>query len=132
MAKFYCFEQTHKSHTGEVSHSPALISCTPETVVQEWSKAELITKSPQYPVGNTQTLWSILAKLHRDDFPNLIFVVYLALTHPVHTSDCERSFSIQNLTKTSSRNKLSDSHCDQFMRIKIQGGPIEDPLQFRG
>ena len=45
--------------------------------------------------GNEEvTALAVLAEYHRKDFPNLIFyLVYLALTHPIHTADVEWCFT---------------------------------------
>ena len=44
----------------------------------------------------------------------------LALTHPIHTADCERAFSSQNLVTTALRNRLGTETCDQLMRVKLE------------
>lgn len=45
----------------------------------------------------------------------------LALCHPIHTADCERSFSSQNLITTKVRYRLSGEHVDVLMRVMIEG-----------
>ncbi|WAR21375.1 hypothetical protein MAR_015349 [Mya arenaria] len=74
----------------------------------------------QYPRESTSVLWSLIFKFHSHEFPNLTKLASLALTHPVHTSDCERAFSSQNSVTTPLRNRLSPEHCEQLMRIMIQ------------
>jgi hypothetical protein len=54
-------------------------------------------------------------------FPNLINLMYILLTIPVSTVDCERGFSRMNLIKTKLRNRLRADHLDQLMRISIEG-----------
>ena len=68
-----------------------------------------------------EQLWNLIAVYHKDDFPNLITLASLALTHPVHTADCERAFSSQNSVTTATRNRLSSDKCDQLMRVMIEG-----------
>ena len=63
---------------------------------------------------------------HREEFPNLIILATLALSHPVHTSDCERAFSSQNLVTTPLRDRLAPTTCDKLMRIKIEGPNLLD------
>ena len=71
-------------------------------------------------------LWTTIATFHREEFPNLLILAQLALTHPVHTADCERAFSSQNIVTTKLRNRLSGLHCDQLMRIMMEGPPREN------
>ena len=63
---------------------------------------------------------------HREEFPNLIILAALALSHPVHTRDCERAFSSQNLVTTALRNRLAPETCDKLMRIKIEGPNLHE------
>ena len=54
---------------------------------------------------------------HRDILPNLITLAELALILPIHTSDCERGFSKQNLIKSKSRNRIEDAALNRLMVI---------------
>ena len=84
-----------------------------------------IVKSQRYPRTSMAAIWSILAEYHRDDLPNIIKVATLALTHPVHTADCERSFSSQNQVTTPLRNRISPDNCQKLMRVMIEGPPLK-------
>ena len=55
-----------------------------------------------------------------------MLLAVLALTHPVHTSDCERAFSAQNLVTTSLRNRLGSETCDQLMRVKLESNEMKE------
>ena len=45
---------------------------------------------------------------------------HLALSSPVHTADCERGFSAQNIVLTPLRNRLSPKTQDMLLRVMIQ------------
>ena len=94
----------------------------------EWLKLKQVVKVQQYTRASMEQLWNLIAVYHKDDFPNLITLASLALTHPVHTADCERAFSSQNSVTTATRNRLSSDKCDQLMRVMIEG-PSPDAEQ---
>ena len=71
-------------------------------------------------------LWNLVMEYHKEEFPNLITLTALALSHPVHTADCERAFSSQNLVTTALRNRLSSENIHKLMRIKIEGGAMDE------
>ena len=82
----------------------------------------------QYPV-ETQTLvgtWKTIAEHHRESFPNLILLATLAIIHPVHTADCERAFSSQNVITTSLKNRINSHHCNEQMKIMIMGAESDN------
>ena len=56
---------------------------------------------------------------------SLLKLAAVALTLPIHTSDCERGFSLQNFLKTSERNRLLPQRVDTLMLISAEGPPIE-------
>lgn len=92
----------------------------------EWLKLKQVVKVQMYPRANMATLWNLIAEYHREEFPNMMILAALALTHPIHTADCERAFSSQNQVTTNLRNRLSSSHCDELMRIMIEGPKMKD------
>ena len=49
----------------------------------------------------------------------------LAVTAPIHTSDCERGFSTQNLIKSGQRNRLSPERVDDLILVCREGGQIQ-------
>ena len=93
---------------------------------EEWLKLKSLVKIQCYPRKSLAALWNIIAEYHREEFPNLMLLAALALTHPVHTSDCERAFSAQNLVTTSLRNRLGSETCDQLMRVKLESNEIKE------
>ena len=54
----------------------------------------------------------------------MVALAAMALSHPIHTADCERSFSAQNRVASSLRNRLMTEHCDQLMRVMTEGGKL--------
>lgn len=87
----------------------------------EWRQLKQTVLHELYPRDNMRELWVLINKYHKDQFPNMLKLAYYALTHPTHTSDCERSFSNQNAITTTRRNRLSPENIDKIMRIQIQG-----------
>ena len=63
---------------------------------------------------------------HKDSIPNLIILAELALILPIHTADCERGFSKQNLIKSKSRNRIGDAALNRLMPISIEGKPLDE------
>jgi len=107
----------------EVYRSAPYIHASVEAMLEEWQTTVTTLK---YTIAKLADLWQILARFHAEEFPNLIKLAYLAVTHPVHSCDCERTFSVQNRTLTSLRSRLSIEHCDQLMRVHLEGGRLEE------
>lgn len=97
------------------------------SVKEEWCNLKKVVKMQQYPCHSMSSLWSLIMQFHKDDFPNISLLAALALSHPIHTADCERAFSAQNHVISPLRNRLSPEHCDQLMRLMIEGGGQKDP-----
>ena len=70
--------------------------------------------------------WKIIAEHHRESFPNLILLATLAIIHHIHTADCERAFSFQNVFTTSLRNRINSHHCNEQMKNIIMGAPLTE------
>ena len=68
-----------------------------ESTRKEWGLVKPLVIKSGYPRDKMSTLWGFINTYHKDEFPNLIKLAALALTAPIHTSDC--GFSAQNLTK---------------------------------
>ena len=125
LSDFYTQKQSHVNVNGDIMVSDPYINCTTDEVIKEWIKCKKIVHSNSYSTSSISSLWGALASLEEDgslQCPNIIKLACLALTHPIHTCDVERTFSVQNLTLTALRNRLSPEVCDQVMRIKIEGG----------
>ena len=65
-------------------------------------------------------------KVPRDSLPNLLKLAFVALTLPIHTADCERSFSLQNNLKNCQRNRLLPERLDTLMVISAEGPPLQE------
>ena len=128
LSDFYTSKQRHTRVDGTIAESEPLLTCTSETVLEEWERCKQIVHSNKYPTSDLASLWGALADLQNSgqlQCPNLIILAALALTHPVHTCDVERTFSVQNLTLTKLRNRMSPELCDKLIRLKIEGGNLE-------
>ena len=73
-----------------------------------------------------EDLWGIINHCHADMFPNPLKLASIALKLPVHTSDCERGFSLQNSLKNCERNRLSPERLDTLMVISSEGPPVAE------
>ena len=71
-------------------------------------------------------LWKIVFNSHQETFPNLIKLSKVAISIPVQTAICERGFSVQNIIKTSHRNRLAESAIHRLMTINIEGPPLAE------
>jgi hypothetical protein len=105
-----CVRSRPVSNTRLAQHSP-----------REWQLLKRLVLTMQYPRDNMLHLWQLIASNHRQEFPNLMQLAYIALTLPLHTSDCERTFSVQNNVVTKLRSRLSPSICDRLVRVKLEG-----------
>ena len=103
---------------------PAIVD--PYTVHVEWKNVKTCVKDNSYPRTSTANLWSLLKQYHHSEFPQLIKLAMITLVLPVHTSDCERSFSTQNQLKTPSRNRITSEHLDLLMQINVNGPEKKD------
>lgn len=129
VAEFYTSPQYHTNADGKLCQSDPFLECTTAQVMEEWRRCKMLVKANMYPTHSLSSLWGALASLHQQgdlNCPHLLQLACLALTHPVHTCDCERAFSVQNLTLTPLRNRLSSDRCEQLMRVKIEGGPMSE------
>ncbi|XP_070547761.1 zinc finger protein 862-like [Ptychodera flava] len=117
---------TYKDDQQVVQKVKAGSVINPQQTRNEWMSLKKVVKAHGYPRRSTAEFWGIVKQYHGEDYPNLLHLAALALTHPVHTSDCERAFSAQNMVTTPLRNRLSSEHCDQLMRIMIQGSDLKN------
>ena len=93
---------------------PAPLEDTPkQPLVKETVLAE------HYPRHSMSSLWQLISKYHKADFPNLIKLAQLALTSAVHTAGCERGFSAQNAILTKGRNRLLVENQHKLMSVKM-------------
>ena len=116
-------EQTHK-YSDKVSKATPLIEA--DETKKEWTKVKSLVVNCGYPRDMLSILWGLISKYHKDEFPNLLKLSALAITAPIHTADCERGFSCQNITKTALRNRLSPDRVDDLITISTEGKPLEE------
>ena len=106
IVEFYGSQQTHTDvDTGEITVSEAIID--KKLCLEEWKSIKTTAVAEQYPRDNLLNLWKLIYMYHREDIPNLMRVVTIAILHPIHTADVERTFSCQNMITTPLRNRLS-------------------------
>ena len=84
-------------------------------VRREWGRAKSIVRSLHYPVDHMKVLWQLLTTHHSDKLPNLIKLAQIALVLPLHTADCGRPFSAQNLILSKLRNRLAPGISDKLL-----------------
>ncbi|KAK3107310.1 hypothetical protein FSP39_011602 [Pinctada imbricata] len=121
-----------KSHSHHDEKSAKTVTSSSKPVVdpdatrEEWLKVKQVVKIQGYPRHSTAEIWGLIRQYHEEDFPNLLTMAALALTHPIHTSDCERAFSKQNLVTSPLRSRISSDHCDELMRVMIEGPSLAE------
>ena len=93
---------------------------------REWNIAKRLVLQQKYPHDKMSLLWKIMYQNHKDVIPNLIVLAELALILPIHTADCERGFSNQNLMKSKSRNRIGDAALNHLILLSIEGKPLEE------
>jgi hypothetical protein len=59
-------------------------------------------------------------------YPSLSILAEIILTFPASTAELERGFSVQNLIKSKTRNRLGSYHLDQLIRLKLNSPQIGD------
>ena len=92
----------------------------------EWELLKTVVIQQKYPRNSTATLWKYIHEFHSQSFPNLLKLAEIGLILPLHTSDVERGFSVQNLIHTGLRNRLGVEMVDKHMTINLVGPPIEE------
>ena len=97
----------------------------PTKTREEWGMIKPVVIQEGYPRDNTATLWSLIRQYHEESFPNLLKLSAIAIVLPVHTSDCERGFSLQNRIKVPLRNRISDEALDNQIMIVCEGKTLE-------
>ena len=55
----------------------------------------------------------------KEQYPNLLTLIMLAITMPVSTADCERGFSKHNLIKTRIRARLKTENVGMLMKMSV-------------
>lgn len=83
----------------------------------------------------TCTLQSMAQKLlpsaeMREQYPNLLTLITLAITMPVSTADCERGFSKHNLIKTRIRARLKTENVGMLMKMSVDTPELSKMEQF--
>ncbi|XP_052691457.1 uncharacterized protein LOC128169340 [Crassostrea angulata] len=97
---FYGSDQCHLYKDPDTNE---MVTVTSEAIVNtdatmtEWMTLKRVVKAQQYPRSSMASLWNLICQYHSEEFPNMQKLAGLALCHPIHTADCERSFSSQNL-----------------------------------
>ena len=67
----------------------------------------------------------MIAAMHGKELPNLVKLAKLVLIFPLQTATYERGFSVQNCTKTVTRNRLQESNLHALMNICINGPSLD-------
>ena len=93
---------------------------------REWNIVKRLVLQQKYPHDKMSLLWKIMYQNHKDVIPNLIVLAELVLIPPIHTADCERGFSNQNLIKSKSRNRIGDAALNRLILLSFEGKPLEE------
>ena len=66
-------------------------------------------------------VWQLIHKYHKGDFPNLLKLAAIALVLPVHTTDRERGFCLQNEITNAARNRFKPERLNNLMTLAAEG-----------
>ena len=120
LAEFY---GSTREVTWEENHNKVSKASDPvidsKQCIEEWALVKETVLAEHYPRHSMSSLWQLISKYHKADFPNLIKLAQLALTSAVHTTGCERGFSAQNAILTKGRNRLLVENQHKLMRVKM-------------
>jgi len=86
----------------------------------------LVVSNFRLVADSVQELCKLTMLSHAESFPGMATLASVALTVPVHSVDCERGFSRQNLVKTKLRNCLNETTLHRLLLISIEGPPLLD------
>ena len=84
-------------------------------------KAEVSLMTSQLDDMSLSEMMSSLSKAHKLLFPNVVFLLEVAIICPISNATIERLFSFLKLVKTKLRNQISDDSLDKVLRIKMEG-----------
>ena len=105
------FDPDDETKTLHTVKSPPLVNV--DQTLEEWKDLKQTVKVQMYPRKSTADMWNLITQYHSESFPNLKKLAALVLSHPVHTA--------QNSVTNPLRNRISPDHCDQIMRLIIEG-----------
>ena len=115
---------TWKAEDGEIQTATSDPMIKEDETKTGWKLLKKVVLAEQYPRDKMTSLWQLVWKYHKEQFPNMLKLATLALTSPVHTAGCERGFSTQNRILTKSRNRLSVAVQDQLMTVKLRSEAV--------
>lgn len=116
-------QSTGKNNQPSVSREPII---DPEATRKEWSTVKELVIQEGYPRDKMSELWFLINIHYSSEFKNLLKLAKIGLSAPVHTADCERGFSAQNMVKTAHRNRLSPETVDNLLTIKLEDGDSQN------
>ncbi|XP_019619829.1 PREDICTED: zinc finger protein 862-like [Branchiostoma belcheri] len=105
-----------------------------DSCIREWvelkslCRAQLATMS-KLPAFST--FWmSVLTREQEEDFKHIFVILRLVLVIPIHTAECERSFSLMNVVKSDWRTRLDPHTLTSLMAISLDNNTVStfDPL----
>ncbi|XP_078701326.1 LOW QUALITY PROTEIN: zinc finger protein 862-like [Branchiostoma floridae x Branchiostoma belcheri] len=99
-----------------------------ETAQAEWTELQVVLKR-KYPNRNKKfiKLWPSVLRSFQDTgrFDNIFSIIMLLLIFPIHTAECERTFSHMNYVKTDWRSRLQSSALTSLPMIKLSPTTLE-------
>ncbi|KAL3843119.1 hypothetical protein ACJMK2_021071 [Sinanodonta woodiana] len=96
-----------------------------ETKTVQWEISRSIERKTSEPVVDSvmakieETFLKKVVSAEKEDFPNLLKLVALALTSAVHTTGCEHGFSAQNRILVKARNRLNIETQHKLRTVKL-------------
>ncbi|XP_006813468.1 zinc finger protein 862-like [Saccoglossus kowalevskii] len=101
-------------------------SCKINDIPLEWRQLKLILRDTAITQPHLTYLdfWQRLLRHMPEEFVNILTLVKIVLLIPIHTSECERGFSIMGKIKTDWRSSLTTEKLNELLRIKLLGQPL--------
>ena len=108
------------------------MDCDVPSVMLEWQEIK-INVSRRVFIDPAMSYIDLLQRVileDQDDFRNIVKAIKIVLLIPVHTSECERRFSLMTCVKTDWRANLSTPRLSDLMRVKLCGPGVEKVEDF--
>ena len=112
--------------TGESGKQLAPLVCMSE-VEDEWVQFKQLMSFNYRPCTIQSMAEKLLKSMSiREDYPNIVTLITLALSLPVSTAECERGFSKYNLIKTKLRARLQPTNVSTLMKMSLDTPSLTD------
>ncbi|XP_035666594.1 zinc finger protein 862-like [Branchiostoma floridae] len=104
-----------------------------ESALREWHELKRVCRtqlSGMRRPPSFKDFWVMMLRREEQEYRNVFQLLRLVLTIPIHTAECERSFSLMNRVKTDWRSCLAPACLTSLMAISLSEQSVEtfDPV----